>query len=70
MPKRKIAYSKILEQWENTAYEGKYGCDWLEEVGESVKFYAMECEARGKRPTFAGLIKHLESKFQLKGDEK
>ncbi len=60
-------YSEVLEQWEQEAYEGEYGVDWLEEVGEGVKFYAMACETRGKRPTFAGLMKHLESKFYAKG---
>lgn len=30
--------------------------------GESVKFYALECAAKGKTPTFKGLIEHLRKK--------
>ena len=55
----KIKYSEQLEAWEQAAYSGRYGSDWLEDVGAAVKFYAMECEAREKRPTFAGLMKYL-----------
>ena len=53
-------YSAILELWEQDAYRGGYGADWLEEVGESVRIYAMDCENSGKRPTFAGLIGYLK----------
>ena len=27
-----------------------------------MKFYAMKCEERGKRPTFAGLMKYLDKR--------
>ena len=53
-------YSAILNSWEQDAYNGGYGADWLEEVGESVRVYSMDCENNGKRPTFAGLIRYLE----------
>nr|DAJ22081.1 MAG TPA: hypothetical protein [Myoviridae sp. ct5MF11] len=61
MPKNclKVRYSILLESWEQDACRGKYGSDWLEEVGESVRLYAMECEKSGKRPTFSGLIEYL-----------
>lgn len=58
---RSIKYSETLEKLENLAYSGGYGADWLEEVGENVKFYALLCESKGIRPTFSGLIRHLES---------
>ena len=58
-------YADLLEQWENESYEEECGCDWLEEVGESVKFYALECAAKGKTPTFKGLIEHLGRKDKL-----
>ncbi len=58
---RIMKYSEQLEQWEQESYDGHYGSDWLEEVGEGLKFYAMLCEAKGVRPTFAGLMKHLKS---------
>lgn len=53
-------YSALLEAWEYDAYSGGYGSDWLEEIGENVRFYAMYCESLGKRPTFSGLIQHLK----------
>lgn len=55
-------YADLLEQWENESYEQECGADWLEEVGEAVKFYAMECAAKGKTPTFKGLIEHIRKK--------
>lgn len=56
-----MKYSEQLEQWERESYDGSYGSDWLEEVGEGIKFYAMLCEAKSIRPTFAGLMKYLKS---------
>lgn len=55
-------YSEQLEQYEQIANEGGYGEAWLTDVGEAVTFYAMKCEARGKRPTFAGLMKYLDKR--------
>ena len=49
-------YSEQLERYEQVAYERGYGADWLTDVGKGVQFYAMMCEERGKRPTFAGLM--------------
>lgn len=59
MPAKKKRVSETLEAWEQQAYDGGYGADWLEQVGESVRIYAMDCENRGMRPTFAGLIRYL-----------
>lgn len=53
-------YSEMLESWEQEAYNGGYGADWLGEVGEAIKFYAYNCEKKGKRPTFKGLMKKLD----------
>lgn len=55
-------YSEQLEQYEQIANEGGYGEAWLTDVGEAVTFYAMQCETRGKRPTFAGLMKYLDKR--------
>lgn len=65
MTKKHIAYSFLLESWENEAYEGKYGSEWLEEVGEGVRTYAKNCEINGKRPTFRGLIQYLQALREL-----
>ena len=59
MAAKKQRASEILEAWEQQAYDGGYGADWLEQVGESVRIYAMDCENDGKRPTFAGLLRYL-----------
>lgn len=53
-------YAVLLESWEQEAYTGGYGADWLEEIGESIRVYAMDCENAGKRPTFSGLIQYLK----------
>ena len=55
-------YSESLEQWEQEAYHDGYGADWLADIGEGVKYYAMECESKGRRPTFAGLIRYIDRK--------
>lgn len=58
-------YSDRLERMEHSAYAGGFGADWLEEAGEGIKFYALNCEADGKSPTFAGLIRYLEYLFKI-----
>lgn len=55
-------YSEQLELYEQVASEGGYREVWLTDVGDSVKFYAMKCETREKRPTFAGLMKYLDKR--------
>lgn len=63
--KIKKPYSEQLEAWEQEAYSGGYGEDWLIDVGEGVKFYANLCEGSKKRPTFAGLMKHLSTMAKM-----
>ena len=58
-------YVEQLERYEQVACEGGYKAAWLTDVGEGVTFYAMKCEARGKRPTFAGLMKYLDKKSSI-----
>ena len=55
-------YSEQLELDEQVASEGGCREAWLTDVGEGVTFYAMKCEAQGKRPTFAGLMKYLDKR--------
>ena len=56
-----MKYAEQLEAWEESAYDGGFGADWFEEVGENVKFYALQCEEFGEPPTFEGLMRHLAS---------
>lgn len=68
-------YSEQLERYEQVASEGGYRAAWLTDVGDSIQFYAMKCEAQGKRPTFAGLMKYLDKRavfmsIYARGNEK
>lgn len=59
-----MKYSEQLEFWEQEAYKCGWGADWLEEIGECVKAYAIVCEMRDKEPTFEGLMKLIEDAFK------
>lgn len=52
-------YATILQNWEQEAYAGEYGEDWLVEVGESVRWYCEKCRDEGMVPTFSGLMGFL-----------
>jgi len=49
-----------LEAYENSAYEGGVGCDWLSEIGEKYKFYVKECEENNIAPTFEGWVTYVD----------
>lgn len=49
-----------LERYEQDAYEGHFGSDWLEQVGEGFKFYIQECVNSGSRATIAGFERYLD----------
>lgn len=48
-----------LESYEQKAYEGAYGADWLEQVGENVKFYVKHCVESNLEPSITGLIEWI-----------
>lgn len=50
-----------LERYEEEAYEGGYGSDWLEQVGEGFKFYIQECVTSGRRATITGFERYLDA---------
>ena len=52
-------YATTLQNWEQEAYAGEYGEDWLVEVGESVRWYCEKCRDEGMVPTFSGLMGFL-----------
>ena len=54
-------YAYQLEAWENEAYKGGYGADWLENVGEGVKKYARYCGENHETPSFLGLMMYIET---------
>ncbi|MDG5787795.1 hypothetical protein QA612_09810 [Evansella sp. AB-P1] len=45
-----------LEGYEQKAYEGGYGSDWLSDIGENMKFYMIDCDKNNVNPTIEGLI--------------
>ena len=49
-----------LEKYEQTAYSGGFGEDWLIDVGEGFKFYIQECVDKNKRATIKGFAEKLE----------
>lgn len=59
----KLKYSDRLEKLEKMAYDENvsFSCSsWLESVGDEVRLYALECEAKNIRPTFKGLVESIE----------
>jgi len=52
-----------LDSLENLAFKQGYGSDYLESIGEQLKFYAYDCFKNDKNLTFWGLISFLEKTF-------
>lgn len=50
-----------LERYEADAYDGGFGQDWLEDVGEGFKFYIKDCVYTGRRATIAGFERYLDN---------
>lgn len=49
-----------LEAYEQIAYDGGFGEDWLVEIGEGFKFYVRDCIEQGKSVTMVGFIKKID----------
>jgi len=49
-----------LEKYEKEAYEGSYGSDWLEQIGEGFKFYIQDCADNNKKATIKGFEKYID----------
>lgn len=49
-----------LESYEQKAYAGGYGSDWLEQVGEGFKFYVQECAEREVLVTLRGFERYID----------
>lgn len=52
-------YSALLDQWEEAAEEAGNET-WFQLLGEGLYVYAKACERQGTRPTFAGLMRHID----------
>lgn len=53
-----------LEKYEKIAYDGGYGSDWLEIIGESFKFYISDCVEKDCKVTIRGFEKYLDERFR------
>jgi hypothetical protein len=49
-----------LERYEQEAYDGHFGEDWLCDVGEGFKFYIKDCVIQNKRATIKGFENYLD----------
>lgn len=50
-----------LERYEEEAYDGGFGQDWMESIGEGFKFYLADCQKNKKRATIAGFERYIDS---------
>lgn len=51
--------SKLI-RYEEEAYQGGYGSDWLESIGEGFRQYLEQCEERGERSTIKGFEQYID----------
>ena len=51
-----------LERYEQIAYDGGYGDEWIETVGEGFKFYIRDCVKKNERATIKGFEKYLDKR--------
>ena len=49
-----------LENYELQAYDGGFGSDWLEEVGEGLKLYINHCIENDESVTIEGFIRCVD----------
>jgi len=50
-----------LEKYEQEAYEGGYGSDWLTDIGEGFKFYVEQCVQNNESVTIKGFEKYIDN---------
>ena len=53
----------ILEAYEQYAYSGGFGLDWLADVGEGFKFFVAFCDASGIKPTIPRFMRWIETRI-------
>ncbi|QKS70232.1 hypothetical protein FLK61_26080 [Paenalkalicoccus suaedae] len=49
-----------LERYEQKAYEGGYGIDWLEGIGINLKYYMIECDKKEVEPTMRDFLSRID----------
>lgn len=53
-----------LETYEQIAYNGGYGDEWIESIGEGFKFYIQNCVNDNIRPTIKGFENYLDDQIR------
>lgn len=56
-----------LESYEQKAYDGGFGSDWLSEIGEGFKFYVEDCVDNKKRLSISGFVEWIENRASKAG---
>lgn len=59
-----------LEKYEQDAYDGGFGSDWLSDVGEGFKFFLEKCVKEGRHATIKGFENYIDNlaKEKFSGD--
>lgn len=56
-----------LEKYEQGAYDGGIGLDWLADVGEGFKFYVQRCVYEGKKASIRGFEEYIDKLANRRG---
>ena len=54
---------RLLESYEQYAYSGGFGEDWLVDVGEGFKFFVQFCDNAGITPTIPRFMRWIETRI-------
>lgn len=54
---------RLLEAYEQYAYDGGFGEDWLVDVGEGFKFFIRFCDASGIKPTIPRFMRWIKTRI-------
>lgn len=56
-----------LEGYEQSAYDGGVGSDWLERIGENLKYYFIYCSSESVAPSLAGFMRVVDKEAKEMG---
>jgi len=56
-----------LERYEQQAYDGGFGSDWLEEIGEGFRFYVADCIDNKRRMSISGFAAWIDEMAKNNG---
>ncbi len=62
--KMKLGIAKVvdtLNKYQQVAYDGGCGTDYLSELGEGIRYYFMECDNNNIEPTIENFLEWIDS---------